>query len=65
MRRKAEATERNLAAAKQQPASTKDVGLDHDKKGGGLDAKTVIKLPYDEFSKLGEDVLAKLRGDAL
>jgi hypothetical protein len=65
MRRKAEATERNLAAAKAQPASTKDVGLDHDKKGGGLDAKSVIKLPYDEFSKLGEDVLAKLRGDTL
>lgn len=65
VRRKAEATERNLAAAKAQPASTKDVGLDHDKKGGGLDAKSVIKLPYDEFSKLGEDVLAKLRGDTL
>jgi len=65
VRRKAEATERNLDAAKKQPASTKDVGLDHDKKGGGLDQKTVMNLPYEEFVKLGDDVLSKLRGDTL
>jgi hypothetical protein len=63
VRRKQEATERNVKAAAAQPASQKDVGLDHDKKGGGLDAKTVMKMSYSEFSKLGEDVLAKMRGD--
>lgn len=65
LRRKTEATERNLDAAKKQPASTKEVGLDHDKKGGGLDAKTVMGLPYSEFVKVGDDVLSKLRGDTL
>lgn len=65
LRRKTEATERNLDAAKKQPASTKEVGLDHDKKGGGLDAKTVMGLPYSEFIKVGDDVLSKLRGDTL
>lgn len=65
LRRKAEATERNLDASKKQPASTKEVGLDHDKKGGGLDAKTVMGLPYKEFVKIGDDVLSKIRGDTL
>lgn len=64
-KRKAEATERNLDAAKKQPASTKDVGLDHDKKGGGFDAKTVMNMEYAEFNKLGDDVLSRLRGDTL
>lgn len=65
VRRKAEATARNVEAANKQPPAIKDVGLDHDKKGGGLDAKTVMNMKYDEFIKLGDDVLAKLRGDAM
>jgi hypothetical protein len=65
LRRKTEATERNIEAAKKQPASSKDIGLDHDKKGGGLDAKTIMSMRYDEFTKIGDDVLAKLRGDSL
>ncbi len=64
-RRKTDAVEKNIGAAKRQPPSTKDVGLDHDKKGGGLDSKTVMKMSYKEFSDLNEDVLAKLRGDTL
>lgn len=64
-KRKEAAVEKNLDAAKKQPASTKDVGLDHDKKGGGLDAKTVMNMKYEEFSKLGDDVLSRLRGDTL
>ena len=62
-RRKAEAVERNIAAAKQQPPKL-DAGLDHDKKGGGLDAKTIMNLPYEEFSKLDEATLSRIRGDA-
>jgi hypothetical protein len=65
MRRKSEAVEKNLEASRKQPASTKDVGLDHDKKGGGLDAKSVLNMKYDEFVKLGDDVLSRLRGDTL
>ena len=63
--RKKEAVERNLDASKKTPASTKELGLDHDKRGGGLDAKTVMAMNYKEFSELGEDVKAKLRGDTL
>lgn len=65
LRRKQEAAERNVDAAKAQPPSNKDVGLDHDKKGGGLDAKTIMSMKYDEFVKLGDDVLSRLRGDTL
>jgi hypothetical protein len=65
LRRKQEAVARNLDAAKKQPPSTKDVGLDHDKKGGGLDAKTVLRMNRTEFDKLSDDVLARLRGDEL
>lgn len=63
--RKAAAVERNVAAANKQPAATKDVGLDHDKRGGGLDAKTVMSMNFKEFSELGEDVKSRLRGDTL
>lgn len=63
--RKKEAVERNLDAAKKTPASNKDLGLDHDKRGGGLDAKTVMAMNFKEFSELGDDVKAKLRGDTL
>lgn len=63
--RKTEAVDRNLDAAKKQPASTKEVGLDHDKRGGGLDAKTVMKMNYKEFSELDEAQLSKMRGDSL
>lgn len=65
VRRKQEAVARNVETAKKQPASTKEVGLDHDKKGGGLDAKTIMSMKYDEFVKIGDDVLSRLRGDSL
>lgn len=52
------------AAAKQPPSLTK-VGLDSDKLGGVLDAKAVIKMSQDEFAKLDEKLLAKMRGDEL
>ena len=65
LKRKAEATERNIDAAKKQPASTKEIGLDHDKRGGGMDAKTIMSMNYKEFSELSEDVLSRMRGDSL
>ena len=63
-RRKAAVT-RNLAVAGKQPPSAKDVGVDSDKMGGGLNARDVIKLPQEAFAKLDEAQLAKMRGDEL
>lgn len=62
--RKAAAVAKSLDASKKQPASIKTVGIDSDKAGGGaLDAKAVIKMSQEDFSKLGEAELSKLRGD--
>lgn len=63
MRRKEDAVKKALDAQKKQPASTKDVGIDHDKTGGALDASAVMKMSWDEFVKLPESKLAELRGD--
>jgi len=63
MRRKEAAVTKNLAAQGKQPANLKDVGKDHDKEGGPLDASAVMKLSQEEFNKLPEDKLAQMRGD--
>lgn len=63
MRRKEDAVKKALDAQKKQPASTKDVGIDHDKTGGALDASAVMKMSWDEFVKLPESKLAEMRGD--
>lgn len=54
-------------AAKKQPASLRDVGDDHDKKGTGKDgkAKSLIQMSQEEFAKVSEEELAKARGDVL
>lgn len=62
--RAAEAKKRNAEAAGKQPPSTARVGMDSDKLGGGaLSAADVMKMSQDEFAKLDEKTLAKLRGD--
>lgn len=63
MRRKADAVKKALDAKGRQPASTRDVGLDHDKQGGALDSSAVMKMSYEEFSKLTDAKLSELRGD--
>ena len=45
------------------PASTTKVGLDSDKAGGSLTAKDVMKMSQEDFRKLPDDVLARMRGD--
>jgi hypothetical protein len=52
------------AAAKQPPDIGK-VGLDSDKVGGKLDAAKAIKLSQDQFAKLDDETLSKIRGDEL
>ena len=62
--RKAEAVKRNTEAANKQPPTTAKVGMDSDKLGGGaLKPEDVMKMSQDEFAKLDEKTLAKLRGD--
>jgi hypothetical protein len=63
MRRKEDAVKKALEAKGKQPPSTKDVGLDHDKTGGAMDASAVMKMSWDEFVRLPESKLAELRGD--
>lgn len=66
------AEERTIAARKKageaagkQPASMARVGLDSDKMGGGLTAAAVMKMSQDQFAKLDETALARLRGDEI
>jgi hypothetical protein len=62
--RKKAQLKKNAEVAGKQPPDIKKAGQDHDKNGGGkLTAETVMKMSQDEFSKLNEADLAKLRGD--
>lgn len=61
--RKKAAVEKNLDAAKKQPPNTAHVGADTDKAGGTLKGADVIKMNQDDFKKLSDADLAKLRGD--
>lgn len=56
---------KNVDAATKQPASTAKVGLDSDKIGGTLSSKEVMKMNQDQFAKLSETDLARIRGDEL
>lgn len=60
--RKTEQVAKNIEAAKRQPASMKDAGIDSDKAGvnGPVD---VTKLSREEFAALPEATKSKLRGD--
>lgn len=61
--RKAAAVKRNVADAERTPPNTARVGQDSDKLGGKLDAKAVIRMSQEEFAKLDDATLAKMRGD--
>lgn len=62
--RKAEQVKKNLAVAKQQPASMKDSGMDSDKAGAsGL--PDPAKMSVEEWGALPEATKARLRGDVL
>lgn len=64
--RKADAVKKGIETEKKQPPSTARVGMDSDKAGGNaVDAKAVMKMSQDDFSKLDEKELAKLRGDEM
>ena len=63
MRRKEAAVGKAMDAQAKQPADLKDVGKDHDKEGGSLDAAAVMKMSWEEFIKLPDEKLAEMRGD--
>ena len=63
--RKEDGVRRNIDAALKTPPSAAKIGLDSDKAGGSLNAANAIKLPYNEFVKLDDATLARMRGDEL
>jgi hypothetical protein len=63
--RKKDAVKKTLDAVGKTPPSMTKVGMDSDKAGGSLTAKDVMKLSQDDFRKLPDDVLARMRGDEL
>lgn len=63
--RKTAQVKKNLAAAKAQPASMRDVGLDSDKAGQSSSLPDVTRMTQDEFNALPETTRARLRGDVL
>ena len=63
--RKAKAVEKALDANKRTPPDTARVGTDSSKIGGALTAEVAMKLPEEEFNKLDERALARMRGDEL
>jgi hypothetical protein len=63
--RKKAAVTKTVAAVGKQPPNTSKVGLDSDKAGGSMTPKDVMRLSQDDFGKLTDEMLAKLRGDDL
>ena len=63
--RKSTAAAKTADAASRTPPNPAKVGQDSDRLGGGLNAKDVMNLPQEEFAKLKEEDLKKLRGDTL
>lgn len=54
---------KNGKVAATQPPSTKGIGVDHDKLGGVVTAEAVMKMSQEQFAKLSEADLARMRGD--
>ena len=61
--RKAAAVGKNVDAARRQPASSKELGVDSDKHGQTAQTPDASAMTYDEFVALPESTKAKMRGD--
>lgn len=61
--RKKDAVGKVLDATRRQPPGSRNVGLNSDALGGGMNAKDVMRMGYDDFVKLSDDALSKMRGD--
>lgn len=62
--RREAAVGKTLDATRRTPPSTSKVGMDSDKMGT-LTAKDIMKMSQDDFAKIPEDVLSRMRGDEL
>ena len=60
-----EQRKKNADVAGKQPPATSKVGQDHDKLGGQISAKDVLKMSQEDFMKLDDKTLAAMRGDEL
>ena len=65
LERETAARKKNAATANAQPPALATAGANSDEAGGVLSASKIIKLPFSEFSKVGEEDLARARGDIL
>ena len=63
--RKKDAVGKVLDATNRQPPGSRNVGLNSDALGGGMNAKDVMRMGHDDFVKLSDDALSKMRGDEL
>lgn len=64
--RKAAAVAKTADAIDKTPASASKTGMNSDRAGGGaITAKDALKMPYNEFVKLDEATLARMRGDEI
>ena len=64
--RKKKAVEKALDASKRTPPNASRLGQDSDKLGGGMvTAEDAMKMPDEDFLKLDEKTLARMRGDEL
>lgn len=54
---------RNAAAAKAQPPNAVKIGADSSALGGDVSEASVLKMSQEDFGKLSDDALAKMRGD--
>lgn len=61
--RKKAAVGKAIDASGKQPPALKGVGADSDKAGGLLRAEDAIKMPYEDFMKISDKDLARMRGD--
>lgn len=60
--RKKAAVSKTADALKRTPPSTRDIGMDSDK-AGRLSPKDIMSMSQEDFAKLGEEELARMRGD--
>lgn len=63
--RKKQAVEKTADAVRRTPPATSRVGKDSDAAGGSLRAEDVLKMSQDDFMKLDEAELKRLRGDEI
>jgi hypothetical protein len=63
LRRTQQQIDKNVRASNQQPPAGDALGKDHDRVGGPLDASAVKSMSFEDFLKVPDSELAKIRGD--